>query len=166
VGPPAQALDGALERGRRALEERVEQRRRVLEQLRRRLAAAHPRWRLAQQRGRLATLRSRLDGWSEQGLRDVAGRLALAEQSLRGRGPGLVGEPRARLGAASARLEALSPLGVLARGYALARDRSGTVVTDATRFAPGEGVEVTLARGRLDCEVRTVHPQGLLERPR
>ncbi|NMC68948.1 MAG: exodeoxyribonuclease VII large subunit, partial [Myxococcales bacterium] len=59
VGPPAQALDGTLERGHRALEERLERRRRALEDLRRRLAAAHPRWRLAQQRGRLATLRSR-----------------------------------------------------------------------------------------------------------
>ena len=166
VGPPAQALDGALERGRRAVVERVERRRRVLEELRRRLAAAHPRWRLAQQRGRLATLRSRLDGWREQGLRDAAARLELAERAVRTCGPGLTAGPRSRLGAASARLEALSPLGVLARGYALARDAGGAVVTDAERVAPGDAVEVTLARGRLECEVREVHPQRSLVRSR
>lgn len=166
VGPPAQALDGTLERGRRAVEERVAQRRRVLEVLRRRLAAAHPRWRLAQQRGRLATLQSRLDGWGERGLRGAATRLELVERSLRGTGPGLVTGPRARLGAASARLEALSPLGVLARGYALARAADGAVLTDAGRVAPGDAVEVTLARGRLDCEVREAHAQGSLERSR
>jgi exodeoxyribonuclease VII large subunit len=166
VGPPAQALDGALERGRRALTERLERRRRSLEELRRRLATAHPRWRLAQQRGRLATLRSRLDGWAEQGLRGAAGRLELAARALRGGGPGLTTGARTRLGAASARLEALSPLGVLARGYALARDAHGTVLTEAARLAPGDAVEVTLARGSLDCEVREVRPQGSLERPR
>lgn len=166
VGPPAQALDGTLERGHRALEERLERRRRALEDLRRRLAAAHPRWRLAQQRGRLATLRSRLDGWGDRGLQPAAGRLELAGRALRATAPGLVAAPRARLGAASARLEALSPLAVLARGYALARTADGAVLTDAARVAPGDAVEIALARGRVDCEVRRTDPGGSLERPR
>ena len=166
LGPPAQTLDGTLERAHRALAERLERRRRTLEGLRRRLAAAHPRWRLAQHRGRLATLRSRLEGWGERGFRDAAGRLELAERALRAAAPRLVAAPRARLGAASARLEALSPLAVLARGYALARTADGAVLTDAARVAPGDAVEVALARGRVDCEVRRTHPGGSLERLR
>lgn len=164
LGPPAQALDGTLERGQHALEQRVERRRRALEELRRRLAAAHPRWRLAQQRGRLATLRSRLGGWGRRGLAQTAGRLDVAVRALQDRAPTITVAPRARLVAAAARLEALSPLGVLARGYALARAADGTVLTDAARVAPGDAVEVTLARGRIDCEVREAHPHGSLER--
>ncbi|NMC70732.1 MAG: hypothetical protein GYA57_11785, partial [Myxococcales bacterium] len=81
-------------------------------------------------------------------------------------GAGGAREPRARLGAASARLEALSPLAVLARGYALARTADGAVLTDAARVAPGDAVEIALARGRVDCEVRRTDPGGSLERPR
>ena len=52
-------------------------------------------------------------------------------------------------------LEALSPLAVLARGYALCwTGNHATVVRDASTVTAGDTVRVTLHRGELECEVR------------
>lgn len=61
-----------------------------------------------------------------------------------------------RLSAAAGRLEVLSPLAVLSRGYAVCwtTDRS-VVVREARAVRPGQSVTVTLHRGELDCEVRS-----------
>ena len=58
-----------------------------------------------------------------------------------------------RVARAAATLDALSPLKVLSRGYALARDEHGHVVTDASAVTVGELVNVTLARGSLSARV-------------
>jgi exodeoxyribonuclease VII large subunit len=57
----------------------------------------------------------------------------------------------------ASRLEALSPLAVLGRGYAVCwnLDRT-TVLTDAGAVAPGDRVQVTLAHGEIVCDVRDV----------
>ena len=61
----------------------------------------------------------------------------------------------ARLGAAVARLESLSPLAVLARGYAVCWNGDRTeVIRDASRVAIGDRVTVTVERGELGCEVK------------
>ena len=53
------------------------------------------------------------------------------------------------------RLDTLSPLAVLARGYAVCWTADRTrVVRDAATIAQGDHVRVTLARGELTCEVR------------
>ncbi|MEO8256818.1 MAG: exodeoxyribonuclease VII large subunit [Acidobacteriota bacterium] len=55
----------------------------------------------------------------------------------------------------ASRLESLSPLAVLARGYAVCWTADSTrIVRDAADLAVGDAVRVTLARGELDCEVR------------
>jgi exodeoxyribonuclease VII large subunit len=62
----------------------------------------------------------------------------------------------AQLGRAAGRLDSLSPLAVLGRGYAVAWDADKTrVLRDASTVAPGETVRVTLARGELECEVQS-----------
>jgi exodeoxyribonuclease VII large subunit len=54
----------------------------------------------------------------------------------------------------AARLESLSPLGVLARGYAVCWDAERTrIVRDAATVNEGDGVRVTLHRGELECRV-------------
>ena len=58
-----------------------------------------------------------------------------------------------RLGTLVGRLDSLSPLAVLGRGYSLTRDSAGEIVRDAGRLGAGDVVEVLLARGRLDCRV-------------
>ena len=62
---------------------------------------------------------------------------------------------RERLGLAAASLDALSPLGVLQRGYAIAQDASGKLVRDAASVNIGDEVSVRLARGRLNTRVVT-----------
>ena len=61
---------------------------------------------------------------------------------------------RGRLGDLTGRLEALSPLGVLARGYAVCwnADRSA-IVRDASAVSVGDDVAITLREGRLTCTV-------------
>lgn len=61
----------------------------------------------------------------------------------------------ARLGNAAARLDSLSPLAVLARGYAVCWNADRTaVLRDASTVAVGQPVRVTLERGELTCEVK------------
>lgn len=58
-------------------------------------------------------------------------------------------------GALAARLEALSPLAVLDRGYALVQDENGRVVRDAAVLAGGELLKTRLARGEFSSRVET-----------
>jgi exodeoxyribonuclease VII large subunit len=54
------------------------------------------------------------------------------------------------------RLDTLSPLAVLARGYAVCwtEDRTA-IVRDAASVSAGDRVQVTLARGEIDCRVES-----------
>ena len=51
------------------------------------------------------------------------------------------------------RLNALSPLATLKRGYSISRKADGAVLTDAEQVSVGDRVEVQLARGHLACRV-------------
>jgi exodeoxyribonuclease VII large subunit len=96
------------------------------------------------------------------GLLDLGRRLAgirtrLVSAEARSTGAMIRRQHRAanELGNCAGRLESLSPLGVLARGYAVCWNADRTrVVRDADAVAPGDQVRVTLARGELACEVR------------
>jgi len=60
----------------------------------------------------------------------------------------------ARLRGAAARLESLSPLAVLARGYAVCWNEDRTaIIRDAAVVERGERVHVRLERGELECSV-------------
>jgi exodeoxyribonuclease VII large subunit len=68
---------------------------------------------------------------------------------------------RARLGAAGAGLQALSPLASLGRGYAICRRPDGDVVSRVTQVAAGDGVSVRVSDGRIACRVeRTTTETG------
>lgn len=58
-----------------------------------------------------------------------------------------------RMGRLAAALDAMSPLKVLGRGYAIARDEGGRVLTGAAQVEPGDRVELRLADGSLACRV-------------
>ena len=58
-----------------------------------------------------------------------------------------------RLASLAAGLDAMSPLKVLGRGYAVARKEDGTVIRSHTAVAPGDGLRLTVADGVIDCRV-------------
>ena len=60
---------------------------------------------------------------------------------------------RERLGRLAAGLDAMSPLKVLGRGYAVAR-REGDVVSSIARAEPGDRLDVLVSDGVLKCEVK------------
>ncbi|HLL76144.1 MAG TPA: exodeoxyribonuclease VII large subunit [Pyrinomonadaceae bacterium] len=66
----------------------------------------------------------------------------------------------ARLGVAAASLDALSPLAVLRRGYALAEDERGHAIRSAASVNAGERVRVRLGEGALSCRVEGVEVAG------
>jgi exodeoxyribonuclease VII large subunit len=72
-------------------------------------------------------------------------------------------EGRERLGLAAASLDALSPLGVLQRGYAIAQDASGRLLRDAASVAQGDTVSVRLAKGKLNTRVEAIETTDLRE---
>jgi exodeoxyribonuclease VII large subunit len=54
------------------------------------------------------------------------------------------------------KLNALSPLSTLARGYAIVSTPQGHIIKDATELTAGDLVNARLARGYIDAEVKTV----------
>jgi exodeoxyribonuclease VII large subunit len=116
----------------------LQRERRALHDLRVRLEAVD-------QRRRLARLRARLVA--------ADGQLATRVQTARHRADG-------RLRTLAGRLENLSPLAVLSRGYAVCWAADGrTIVRDATTIAPGETVHVGVERGALECTVTSVREE-------
>lgn len=85
--------------------------------------------------------------------------LDLAASRLEAAGDTLLGGRRAALGAQAAKLDALSPLKVLARGYAIAYDAHG-VATSARDFAPGDALRVRFGDGEVTGTVTTVEDNG------
>ena len=61
---------------------------------------------------------------------------------------------RERFARLAAALDALSPLKVLGRGYAIARKEDGRVIASAADAVPGEDFTLRLADGELPCRVR------------
>lgn len=70
---------------------------------------------------------------------------------------GIVTHAHAATRELAASLRALSPQGTLDRGYAIARDSEGAVLTDASVLTRGATVHLRLGRGQVDTEVTEVH---------
>ena len=104
------------------------------------------------------TLRAALDTF------DLRHRLAAIRSRLQAATSGLDGgishrrlRLESRLGRAAGRLESLSPLAVLGRGYAVCWDEARTrVLRRASETAPGKSVTVRLHEGELRCDVREI----------
>jgi len=89
-----------------------------------------------------------------QRIQRLSDRLVRAEHGLHRGIKRVLTSRQERLASTSRALEAVSPLAVLGRGYALVQRRSdGRAVTDAAATAPGDGLDIRLARGRLEATV-------------
>lgn len=111
-----------------------ERARRKLETITQRLSPARAATRASEGRVRLAVTRAALDAHFGARLEDA----------------------RAQLEVAVASLDALSPLGVLGRGYALVQDARGRIVRSTAGARVGERLRVRLAEGALACRVEGV----------
>ncbi len=65
-----------------------------------------------------------------------------------------------RLSASAAALDALSPLKVLSRGYAIPAKPDGTVVRSAQNVVKGEKLSLCLQDGQIECTVDAVQKKG------
>ncbi|MGV2931188.1 exodeoxyribonuclease VII large subunit [Vreelandella venusta] len=66
---------------------------------------------------------------------------------------------QARLSSAARELNAISPLAVLGRGYAIAQDEKGQVIRRAEDTEPGQKLSLRLGEGRLNVEVKRRYKQ-------
>jgi exodeoxyribonuclease VII large subunit len=126
-----QLLDDLTMRLERRLERTVAKRRALLDGLRGRLGARHPRTVVARARGELGPLEARLGAAATLRLKSVRG----------------------TLDSVASRLDALSPLRVLARGYSIATRADGRAVRRASDVGPGEAIELRVHEGRIETTV-------------
>ena len=63
---------------------------------------------------------------------------------------------RSRLDRFMAEINALSPVRILERGYALVFDAAGALVKDATQLAPGQEISARIARGAFTAKVKEI----------
>jgi len=120
----------------------------------RRLARAD----LVRRQRQYQALKSRLDAHDlRRRLERIRGRLVGADGSLRASAARAHHRADARLRDVAGRLDTLSPLAVLARGYAVCWNQDRTaIVRQARDVQVGQGVRVTLHQGELACEIREV----------
>lgn len=124
----AARLDQAVDRG-------LSQRRAALTELSSRRVMQSPTGFIDQRRLELDSIRLRLDA-------AATGRLNRERQEF------------ARL---AAKLDALSPLKVLGRGYSIALDAEGRAVREAAQLKAGDKLDLRLSRGGAKCLVESVY---------
>src|ERR1700674_3299782 len=69
-------------------------------------------------------------------------------------------QQRAHLDRVTRQIEALSPLAILDRGYALVFDSSGKLLKDSTAVSQGDEISARLSRGSLTAIVKTTNPDA------
>ena len=129
-------------------------------ELRRRIRGAEERL-IQSQSARLAALRERLNTLA--GKRVLTDQLAYVQdrrleldhvqRRLGDLSGALVSRKRERFAALAASLDAMSPLRVLGRGYAMAQSGTGAIIKSWRDVSPGETVSVTLGEGGFRAEV-------------
>jgi exodeoxyribonuclease VII large subunit len=130
-------LQGIRSRLARALRHRAERSRHEVAQVRMRTV-----------RGMVGLLEPRRRGLDRRGER--------IERAIRR----LVEVRRERLGTAVGKVEALSPLSTLRRGYAVPLDDGGAVLRRAEDFDPPRRFELRVVDGRIRCEALEVQTDG------
>ena len=131
LSEPAQRLDRLREQLAFRMESRLRREAERTADLRHRILRFHPRQQLGLASGRLEQMATRLSQAAGMRHRASAHRLAVA-----------VG-----------RLDALSPLKVMQRGYSLVYDEKKRLIKSIEQVQPGDMVHIRLADGRLDCQV-------------
>lgn len=134
-------VDDRLERLERAMAVRIERIQTTVRHLQERLRMQHPRRRIERHQAELDLRHRQIDNLVRQ---------RLTHLSL-------------RLRHLAAQIQTLSPLNVLARGYAIATlEPERQVLRGTDPVTPGRAVRIQLHQGALDCTVDRVHPHFTL----
>lgn len=132
---PTQQVDDFRMRLHDAMEDRLAHTQRRLEAAGRALALLSPAQQVQRARARQSELRGRM------------GRIA----------PQLTDRARARMQPLAAKLDVLSPLAILGRGYALARTwPDGELIKSADQVSPGNEIQVSLGKGHIIAAVERI----------
>lgn len=91
-----------------------------------------------------------------QRVRDLEQRLDTVADRMQRAASARVGQTSAQLAALAARLETLSPLNVLTRGYSLTHTNDGKLVRDAAAVQPGDVLVTRVAAGKVVSRVESV----------
>lgn len=147
-------LDRQMERLDHAVRKQLAETRTRTAVLAERLGRYAPAQYAAEQRRRVELLEMRLTQAMQHRLRECRSQLVRrSEQLTRLR---VLDRQSARLSAYAGRLQALSPLSVLARGFSVVTDSAGNLVTDSRQLASGDMVKVQLASGSAQAQIRSV----------
>ena len=136
-------------------------------ELRRRLAVLEERMEQSES-ARLAALRERLRELSQKRvmtdpmafIADKRLLLDYTQKNLSSIAQRQLAERQRDYASLCASLDALSPLKVLGRGYAVARTKSGQVLKSAENVAVGDRIDLSLGTGSLGCVVETRELEG------
>lgn len=109
-------------------------------------------------RRELADLRERMGRCVADRVEDCRERLFGARLDLRDSRARLVAGRRERIAALAGRLNALSPLSTLARGYAVPLDPAGRVLRRTADFAPGAEFRLRVVDGSVTARVEAAVP--------
>ena len=134
-----QRVDDFAQRLQHAGTRNVGRRRSEIERMHRRLALRHPRSVIAASRGALGPLEVKLTAAMHARCEHLRGRLA------------------ERL----AQLDAMSPLSVLSRGYAIATNEVGRAIRSAAEVSPGQQLSIRVHRGTFTAKVDETHAATL-----
>ncbi|HIS71401.1 MAG TPA: exodeoxyribonuclease VII large subunit [Candidatus Scatomorpha pullicola] len=151
-----QAIDSAMRRLENSMAKRISGSREALEALSSRRVLQSATGFIEQRRSQVETLRVRLEAASgfasksRSQLDNLASRMDSALDAAMTR-------KKNEYLRAAAKLDALSPLKVLSRGYAIAMDKDGRAVKDSSGVRAGDKLTVRLASGALGCRVEDVY---------
>ncbi len=175
----AQRLDDLHHRLQTAMRAQLQRWRDRYVHLAHRMAGLRLREYLAAERGRLNVYENRLAHGLRRQLEVARQRLAVAAETLMSLGlretiaqrrgqvaisatrlhnamSQQMAAARQRLRIAAGKLDALSPLAVLSRGYAIVWGPQGTILRRASEVSPGDRVRIRLHRGQLRCTTEEV----------
>ncbi|TAI99844.1 exodeoxyribonuclease VII large subunit [Pectobacterium versatile] len=164
-----------------AMDYYLAQRNREFTRLHHRLQQQHPQLRLARQQAQLVKLRQRLDDAMQQQLRQTSRRSERLQQSLMQQQPQTrihraqqrlqqlsyqmqsaverqLNQNKQKLGITCSRLEGVSPLATLARGYNVTTAPDGKVLKNVAQISLGETLKTRLQDGWVESQVTTLAP--------
>ncbi|MEH0834231.1 exodeoxyribonuclease VII large subunit [Pectobacterium cacticida] len=167
-----------------AMDYYLAQRNREFTRLHHRLQQQHPQLRLARQQARLVKLRQRLDDAIQQQLRQTSRRSERLQQRLMQQQPQTrihraqqrlqqlsyqmqsaverqLNQNKQKLGIACSRLEGVSPLATLARGYTVTTLPGGQVLKNIAQVTSGEILTTRLQDGWVESQVTTQIPRQM-----